>query len=45
MNKLTHYRNLIKQILSEFVEIDRHQPEPRVKTLLIADEQRVEVNI
>ncbi len=40
MDKLTRYRNLIKSILSEYVEIDKYQPIPGVETLLIADEQR-----
>ncbi len=40
MDKLMRYRNLIKQILSAYVELDRRQPDPGVETLLIADEQR-----
>jgi len=40
MDKLTKYRELIKRILTEYLEIDRRQPTPGVEHLLIMDDER-----
>ncbi|MEW6125885.1 MAG: XisI protein [Acidobacteriota bacterium] len=40
MDKLNHYRNLIKTILGQFVEWDKRQPTPGEETVLIADDER-----
>lgn len=39
MDKLTEYRNLIKRILTEYVELSSRQPKPEVETILIIDEE------
>jgi XisI protein len=38
MDKLTSCRNLIKRILSEYVELSNRQLQPRIGTTLIMDE-------
>ena len=40
MDKLTNYPNLIKRILSEYVELSNRQPQPGIETILIMDEAR-----
>jgi hypothetical protein len=40
MDKLTSYRDLIKRILSEYVELSNRQPQPGIETILIMDEAR-----
>ena len=40
MDKLTSYRDLIKRILSEYVELSNRQPQAGIETILIMDEQR-----
>jgi hypothetical protein len=40
MDKLNHYRNLIKSVLGQFVEWDSRQPTSGEETLLIADDER-----
>lgn len=40
MDKLNHYRSLIKDLLRRFVELDIAQPTPGEETLLIADDER-----
>jgi hypothetical protein len=40
MDKLSHYRNLIKTILKQFVEWDNQQPTPGEETVLVADDER-----
>jgi len=39
MDKMTKYRELIKKILTEHVDISRRQPIPGVEKLLIADDE------
>jgi hypothetical protein len=39
MDKMTRYRELIKKILKENVDISRRQPIPGVEKLLIADDE------
>lgn len=38
MDKVTRYRQLIKQLLRQYVEIDNRAPNPTVEYYLIADE-------
>ena len=38
MDKLTNYRQLIKKLLTHYVEISQRQPSPGVEELLIADD-------
>ncbi len=40
MDKLIRYRQIIKDILSQYVELDNRQPTPGVEYFLIADEER-----
>jgi hypothetical protein len=40
MDKLTGYRELIKRILTKYVELDNRHPNPEVEHLLIADDER-----
>jgi hypothetical protein len=40
MDKLNHYRNLIKSILEQFLEWDSRQPTPGQETLLITDDEQ-----
>ena len=40
MDKLTEYQNLIKRILSEYVELCKRQPKPDIETVLVMDEER-----
>ena len=40
MDKLTNYRNMIKRILSEYVEMSNRQPQPGIESILIMDEAR-----
>jgi hypothetical protein len=40
MDKLTHYPNLIKRILTEYVELCNRQPQPGIETILIIDEKQ-----
>jgi hypothetical protein len=40
MDKLTNYRNLIKGILSEYVELSNGQPQQGIESILIIDEAR-----
>ena len=40
MEKLAEYRNLIKRILTEYVELDNSQPTPGVESMLVIDEER-----
>lgn len=40
MDKLTIYRNLIKELLTKFVEIDNEQSTSGVERVLIADDER-----
>ena len=39
MDKLTHYRQIIKRVLSQYVELAQQTPSPGVESFLIADEQ------
>lgn len=39
MDKLTKYRDLIKKLLSEYVDLDNRRPNPGVEHLLIADDE------
>ena len=39
MDKLTHYRQIIKQVLSQYVEFEQQAPSPGVERFVIADEQ------
>jgi hypothetical protein len=39
MDKLTKYRDLIKQILTQYVEFDNRRPNPEIEHLLIADDE------
>lgn len=39
MDKLTHYHQIIKQVLSQYVELDQQDPAPGVESFLIADAQ------
>lgn len=39
MDKLNRYRQLIRKILSGYVELDQRPPDPEVDSYLIADEQ------
>lgn len=39
MDKMTKYKETVKQILQENVDISRRQPVPGVEKLLIADDQ------
>ncbi len=38
MDKLIAYPKLIKQILTEYVELSKHNPNPGIETFLIVDE-------
>lgn len=38
MDKLTEYPKLIKQILTEYVELSNRHPNPDIETFLIVDE-------
>jgi hypothetical protein len=40
MDKLNHYRDLIKSILNQFVEWDSRQPVEGEETALVADDER-----
>lgn len=40
MDKRAHYRDLIKQILTDYAELLAKQPEPGIETLLSFDEVR-----
>lgn len=40
MDKLSRYQNLIKGILSQYIEWDSRQPIPGIESLLIADDER-----
>lgn len=40
MDKVTDYKNLIKRILTEYVELCERQPQPGIETILIADESQ-----
>ena len=40
VEKLAEYRNLIKRILTEYVELDNSQPTPGVESMLVIDEER-----
>ncbi len=40
MDKLTKYRDLIKRILTGYLEIARRQPTPGVEPLLLMDDER-----
>ncbi len=40
MDKLTNYRNLIKRILTEYVELSNRQPKPGIESILIVDEEQ-----
>lgn len=39
MDKLTSYRQLVKQLLTEYVALDNRNPNPEVEHLLIADDK------
>jgi XisI protein len=39
MDKLTEYRQIIRKIIGEYVELDNRDPDPGVESYLIADEQ------
>ncbi len=39
MDKLTEYPKLIKQILTEYVELCNRHPQPGIETFLITDEE------
>lgn len=39
MDKLIQYRNLIKRLLTKYVELDIRQPTPGVETFLICDDE------
>jgi hypothetical protein len=40
MDKLTEYPKLIKQILTEYVELSNRHPNPDIETFLIVDEAK-----
>ena len=40
MDRMNEYQNLIKKILSEYVELDRRQPTDGVDYLFVADDER-----
>lgn len=40
MDKLTEYPKLIQQILSNYIALCNHRPNPEIKTFSIADEQK-----
>ncbi len=40
MDKLTKYRNLVKRILTEYVELSKSQLNAGVETILIIDDER-----
>jgi hypothetical protein len=40
MDKLTEYPNLIKRILTEYVELSNRHPNPDIETFLIIDEAK-----
>ena len=40
MDKLISYRQIIKDILSQYAELDNRQPAPGVEYFMIADEER-----
>ena len=40
MDKLTHYQNLIKQILTEYERISAQVPDPDIDEVLMFDDQR-----
>lgn len=39
MDKLENYRQIIKQVLQGYVELDKRQTKTGVESLLVADEQ------
>lgn len=39
MDKLNHYRNLIKQVLAPYVEVSRQQARPGVEELFLTDDE------
>ncbi len=39
MDKLTSYRQIIKDAIGEYVELDHRYPDPGVESYLVADEQ------
>lgn len=40
MDKMTQYRELIKQTLSRYIELDNRSPTSGVQAMLIADDER-----
>ncbi|AFY50553.1 XisI protein [Nostoc sp. PCC 7524] len=40
MDKITHYQNLIKQILTEYDKISSQVPDPDIDEVLMFDDQR-----
>ncbi|MBD2625129.1 XisI protein [Trichormus variabilis] len=40
MDKLTEYPQLIKRILTEYVELCQHHPQKNIETFLIIDEEK-----
>ena len=40
MDKMIRYRDLIKRILTEYVELCNRQPKPGVEAILITDEEQ-----
>ncbi|MGK7928508.1 MAG: XisI protein [Spirulina sp.] len=40
MDKLTHYQNLVKQILTEYERISSQVPDPDIDEVLMFDDQR-----
>lgn len=40
IDKLSEYRNLIKQIMAEYIELANRQPKSGVESVFIADDER-----
>ena len=44
MDKLAQYRQIIKQILTEYVELSQKSPNPELENFLITDEANGQTN-